>query len=147
VRIGDSLVIARRIANQKVWGKTSKRGTIMVKKAIDALAFVLIASLTSAQLAFAQTTADQKATTQKIPTTETGSGIVTSTYEPGEIIVVGSEGLQETFSLVLDKGLPYVNKAGKALNRHLIKRGTPIHLYYHTKGQTRVVYRVVVDED
>jgi hypothetical protein len=37
----------------------------MVKKAIDALVFVLIASLTSSQLAFAQTTADQKATTQK----------------------------------------------------------------------------------
>jgi hypothetical protein len=48
---------------------------------------------------------------------------------------------------VLDKGLPYVNKAGKLLNRHLIKRGTPIDLYYHNKGQTRVVYRVVVDQD
>ena len=119
----------------------------MVNKAIDALVFVLIASLTSSQLAFAQRIADQKATIRKTPTTETGSGIVTSTYEPGEIIVVGSEGTQETFSLVLDNGLPYVNKAGKALNRHLIKRGTPIHLYYHNKGQTRVVYRVVVDED
>ena len=118
----------------------------MVKKAMDAIVFVLIASLTSAQLAFAQTTAE-KATIRKTPTTETGSGIVTSTYEPGEIIVVGSDGPQETFSLVLDKGLPYVNKAGKALNRHLIKRGTPIHWYYHNKGQTRVVYRVVVDED
>jgi hypothetical protein len=40
-----------------------------------------------------------------------------------------------------------VNKAGKALDRHLIKRGTPVHLYYYTKGQTRVVYRVVVDQD
>jgi hypothetical protein len=147
VRIGNSLAIARRIAKQKVWDKTSKRGTIMVNKAIDALVFVLIASLTSSQLAFAQTTADQKATTQKTPTTETGFGTVTSTYEPGEIIVVGSDGPQETFSLVLDKGLPYVNKAGKLLNRHLIKRGTPIDLYYHNKGQTRVVYRVVVDQD
>jgi hypothetical protein len=115
----------------------------MVNKAIDALVFVLIASLTSSQLALAQATADQKATTQKTPTTETVSGTVTSTYEPGEIIVVGSDGPQQTFSLVLDKGLPYVNKVGKALNRHLIKRGTPIHLYYHNKGQTRMVYRVV----
>src|SRR4026208_2044050 len=119
----------------------------MVNKAIDALIFVLMASLTSSQLAFAQTTADQKATTRKTPTTETGFGTVTSTYEPGEIIVVGPEGTQETFSLMLAKRLPYVNKAGKALSRHLIKRGTPIHSYYHYKGQTRVVYRVVVDED
>jgi hypothetical protein len=48
---------------------------------------------------------------------------------------------------VLDKGLPYVNKAGKLLNRHLIKRGTPIHLSYHNTGPTRVVYRVVVAQD
>jgi hypothetical protein len=114
----------------------------MVRKTITALGCVLIASL-----AFAQMTKDQKTTPQQAATTETGSGIITSTYEPGEIIVVGSEGAEDSFTFVLDKRLPYVNKAGKALDRHLIKRGTPIQLYYHTKGQTRVVNRVVVDQD
>ena len=113
----------------------------MVRKTINALGCVLIASL-----AFAQTK-DQKTTPQQAATTETGSGIITSTYEPDEIIVVGSEGAEDSFTFVLDKRLPYVNKAGKALDRHLIKRGTPIHLYYHIKGQTCVVNRVVVDRD
>jgi hypothetical protein len=118
----------------------------MVKQTINALTGVLIASLAFAQLAFAQTATEQKTTTQRT-TTQTGSGIVTSTYEPNEIIVVGSESAQDTFSFVLDKRLPYVNKAGKPLDRHLIRRGTPVHLYYHNKGQTRVVNRVVVDQD
>jgi hypothetical protein len=113
----------------------------MVRKTINALGCVLIASS-----AFAQTTKDQNATAQQAAT-KTGSGIVTSTYEPGKLIVVGSEGAEDSFTFVLDKRLPYVNKAGKALDRHLIKRGTPIHLYYHIKGQTRVINRVVVDQD
>jgi len=113
----------------------------MVRKTINALGCMLIASL-----AFAQMTKDQNATAQQAATTKTGSGIITSTYEPGEIIV-GSEGAEDSFTFVLDKGLPYVNKDGKSLDRHLIKRGAPIHLYYHTKGQTHVVNRVVVDQD
>jgi len=114
----------------------------MVRKTINALGCLLIASLT-----FAQMPKDQNATPQQAATTKTGSGIITSTYEPGAIIVVGCEGAEDSFSFVLDKGLLYVNKAGKALDRHLIKRGTPIQLYYHTKGQTRMVNRVVVDQD
>jgi hypothetical protein len=114
----------------------------MMRETINALGCLLIASLASAQM-----TKDQNATPQQPATTKTGSGIITSTYEPGEIIVVGSEGAEDSFTFVLDKGLLYVNKAGKALDRHLIKRGTPIQLYYHTKGQTRVVNRVVVDQD
>jgi hypothetical protein len=114
----------------------------MVRKTINALGCVLIASL-----AFAQTTKNQKTTPQQAATPKTGFGIVTSTYEPGEIIVVGSEGAQDSFTFVLDKRLPYETKTGKALDRHLIKRGTPIHLYYHTKGQNRVINRVVVDQD
>jgi hypothetical protein len=114
----------------------------MVRKTIIALGCMLIASL-----AFAQMTKDQNASPQQAATTKTGDGIITSTYEPGEIIVVGSEDSEDSFTFVLEEGLPYVNKAGKALDRHLIKRGTRIHLYYHTKGQTRVVNRVVVDQD
>jgi hypothetical protein len=117
----------------------------MVKKTINALACVLIASLAFAQTS--TTTTEQKTTTQRTTRTETASGIVTTTYEPGKIIVVGSEGAHDTFGFVLDKAVRYVNKAGREIDEHLIKPGTRIHLYYDDTGQTRVVNRVVVDED
>jgi hypothetical protein len=105
-----------------------------VKKTINALACTLIATL-----AFAQTSM----TTTKQATT--GSGTVT-TFEPGEIIVVGSESGPDTFSYVLDDTVRYVNKAGKQIDEHLIKPGTRIHVYYDNTGETPVVNRVVVDE-
>jgi hypothetical protein len=117
----------------------------MVKKTINALAFVLIASL-----AFAQTntkTTKQKTTTQRTTTTKASSGTVTTTYEPGKIIVIASDGTHDTFSYVLDETVRYVNKAGREIDEHLIKPGTRIHLYYDDTGQTRVINRVVVDED
>ena len=115
----------------------------MVKKTINALACVLIASLAFAQTS--TTTKEQKATTQRTTRTETASGIVTTTYEPGKIIVVGSEGAHETFSYVLDKTVRYVNKAGRGIDEHLIKPGTRVDVYYYGTGETRVVNCVVVD--
>ncbi len=102
----------------------------MVKKTINALACALIAPLAFAQTS--TTTTEQKTTTQ--PTTTT---------EPGKIIVVGSESAPDTFSYILDKTVRYVNEAGKEIDEHLIKPGTRIHVYY----DTRVINRVVVDED
>jgi hypothetical protein len=106
----------------------------MMKTTIYALACALIATL-----AFAQT--DTTTTKQ----TTTGSGTVT-TFEPGEIIVVGSERGQATFSYVLDDAVRYVNKAGKQIDEHLIKPGSRVHVYYDNTGETPVVNRVVVDE-
>jgi formylmethanofuran dehydrogenase subunit C len=105
----------------------------MVKKTISALACALIAPL-----AFAQTSA----TTAEQMTT--GSGTVT-TYEPGKIIVVGSESAQDTFSYVLDNSVRYVNKAGIQIDEHLIKPGARVHVYYGGTGETPVVNRVVVE--
>ena len=65
----------------------------MVRKTIKALGCMLIAPL-----AFAQMTEDQNATRKQAATTKTGSGIITSTYEPGEIIVVGSEGAEDSLT-------------------------------------------------
>ncbi len=113
----------------------------MVKKTINALACALIAPLAFAQTS--TTTTEQKTTTQPTTTTETASGTVTTTYEPGKIIVVGSESAPDTFSYILDKTVRYVNEAGKEIDEHLIKPGTRIHVYY----DTRVINRVVVDED
>ena len=106
----------------------------MVKTTINTLACALIATL-----AFAQT--DTTTTKQ----TTTGSGTVT-TFEPGEIIVVGSERGQDTFSYALDDAVRYVNKAGKQIDERLIKPGSRVHVYYDNTGETPVVNRVVVDE-
>jgi hypothetical protein len=106
----------------------------MVKKTINALACALIAPL-----AFAQTS------TTTTGQTTTGSGTVT-TYEPGKIIVVGSESAHDTFSYALDETVRYVNKAGKRIDKHRIKPGTRVHVYYDSTGETPVVNRVVLDE-
>jgi hypothetical protein len=105
----------------------------MVKKTINALACALIAPLAFAQTS--TTTAEQMTT---------GSGTVT-TYEPGKIIVVGSENAPDTFSYVLDNTVRYVNKAGRQIDERLIKPGTRVHVYYDGTGETPVVNRVVVD--
>ena len=107
----------------------------MVKTTINTLACALIATLACAQT-----------DTTTIKQTTTGSGTVT-TFEPGEIIVVGSERGQDTFSYALDDAVRYVNKAGKQIDERLIKPGTRIHVYYDSTGETRVINRVVVDDD
>jgi hypothetical protein len=106
----------------------------MVKKTINALACALIAPL-----AFAQTS------TKTREQTTPGSGTVT-TFEPGKIIVVGSESADDTFSYALDDTVRYVNKAGKQIDERLIKPGTRVHVYYDNTGETPVVNRVVVDQ-
>lgn len=105
-----------------------------MKKTINTLVCALIAPL-----AFAQTS------TTSTEQTTIGSGTVT-TFEPGKIVVVGSESADDTFSYVLDDTVRYVNKAGRQINEHLIKPGTRIHVYYDGMGETPVVDRVVVDE-
>jgi hypothetical protein len=126
--------------------KSTKNGeAFMVERTINALACALIAPLAFAQTS--TTTTEQKTTTQRTTMTEPASGTVTTTYEPGKIIVVGSESGHDTFSYVLDKTVRYVNRAGREIDEHLIKPGTRIHVYYDGTGETRVVNRVVVDED
>ncbi len=118
----------------------------MMKKTINTLACCALI----VPSAFAQTratTTEQKTTTQPTTTTETDSGMVTTTYEPGKIIVVGSERSHDTFCFALGKTVRYVNKAGREIDAHLIKSGTRIHVYYGGTGETRVVNCVVVDED
>jgi hypothetical protein len=106
----------------------------MVKTTIYALACALIATLLLAQTD--TTTARQ---------TTTGFGTITK-FEPGEIIVVGSERGQDTFSYVLDDAVRYVNKAGKQIDERLIKPGSRVHVYYDNTGEKTVINRVVVDE-
>jgi hypothetical protein len=106
----------------------------MVKTTIYALACALIATLVLAQTG----TTTTKQTTN-------GSGTVT-TFEPGEIIVVGSDSTDDSVCYVLDDAVRYVNKAGKQIDERLIKPGSRVHVYYESTGETPVVNRVVVDE-
>jgi hypothetical protein len=122
----------------------------MVKRTINALACALIAPLAFAQTN--KTTTGQKAATQPTTTTKpttasTPASVIVTTYDPGKLIVVGSESAHDTFSYLLDKRVRYVNKAGREIDEHLIKPGTRIHVYYDGTGEARVVSRVVVDED
>jgi hypothetical protein len=79
-------------------------------------------------------------------TTTTTNGTV-ATFEPGKTIVIRTEAARDPISYVLGKTVHYLNKAGKEVEEHTIKRGTRVHVYYDDSGETRVVNRVVVDED
>ena len=122
----------------------------MVKNTINALACAMFASL-----AFTQTslrTAEPTTATQPTMRTEatiasTSAVDTVTTYEPGKLIVVGSESAQDTFSFVLDKTVRYFNKAGGKIDERLIRPGTRIHFYYDGTGKTHAVNGVVVDEN
>jgi hypothetical protein len=95
----------------------------------------ILALALAAPLAFAQNTE------------ETVSPDLITTYEPGKIIVVGSDRTAETYSCVLDKSIHYVSKDGEDIDEHLIKPGTCIHIHFENAGPSQLIERVVVDED
>ena len=90
-------------------------------------------------LAFAQTT------TKTETTTTTTKGTVT-TYEPDKTIVVRTEKAENPISYALGKTVHYVNKAGRTIDRHLIKPGTRV-IVHTAKGEVSAAERVIVDED
>ena len=106
----------------------------MVTRTIGILAVALVAPLAFAQIS--TTSTEQMA----------GCDVVT-TYESGKVIVVASGTGPDTFSCVLNKSILYVNKAGEKVDEHLIKPGTRIRICFEAKGQSRVIKRVVVDEE
>jgi hypothetical protein len=111
-----------------------KQGDTMVTRTIGILALALVTPL-----AFAQISATS---TEQIAACE-----VVTTYESGKVIVVASGTGPDTFSCVLNKSILYVNKAGEKVDEHLIKPGTRIRICFDAKGQSRVIKRVVVDEE
>lgn len=123
----------------------------MVKKTINAVACALFAPLALAQTSTRttdQTTATQRTMRAEATTASTSAaGTVVTTYEPGKLVVVGSEGAQNTFTFVLDKTVRYVNKAGRNIDEHLIKSGTRIRFYYDGTGKTHVINGVVGDKN
>ena len=106
----------------------------MLRRTINILALALVAPLALAQIS--------------TPSTEqiSASDVVT-TYEPGKVIIVASETTPDTFGYVLNKSIHYVDKAGHDVDERLVKPGTLIHVYFEGVGPSRVIKRVVIEED
>ena len=118
-----------------------------MKKTLIALVCVLVTPLAFAQTSTTTTeqttTNTQPTTTTQTTTTTTTEGTVT-TYEPGKTIVVKSD--QGPVSFALGTAARVVNGAGHVV-KSALKPGQRVHVYYTGAGETRVVDRVVVDED
>ena len=117
----------------------------MTKKTIAALACAVVAPLAFAQTS--TTTTEQTTTTQPETTTQTttatyATGAVT-TYEPDKTIVVKSD--EGPVSFALHAPVRIVNAAGRVVEK-AITPGQRVRVYYNGAGDTRVVERVVVEE-
>ena len=123
-------------------------------------AIILLVCVMFAPLAFAQTrttktrqtTTTQPATTAATTQMTTGAvaiGTVTAftpgqtTVTPPSPIVVQSSPDAKPMSYVLGKKVRYVDKDGKAVDPHMIRPGTRVHLDFDRRG---AVKRVVVVE-
>ncbi len=120
-----------------------------MKKTIVTLACALIAPLAFAQTG---TTTTQSTSTNPVTgssettTTTTSTDGTVSTFTPGKTIVVKTTAA-DPISYALGKTVRYVNKAGREIKEEMIKPGARVHVYYDGAGETRVVSRVVVDDD
>ncbi len=121
-----------------------------MKRTLISLACALVAPLAFAQTS---TTTSQSTTTNPVTessettTTTTSTDGTVTTFTPGKTIVVHREGVTDPLSYAIGKTVHYMNKAGKEIDEHLIKPGARVHVYYSGTGETRVVERVVVDDD
>ncbi len=121
-----------------------------MKRTILTFACALIAPLAFAQT---DTTTTQSTTTNPVTgssqttTTTTSTDGTVTTFEPGKTIVVRTTTALDPIAYVLGKTVHYMNKAGREIKEEMIKPGARVHVYYDGTGETRVVNRVVVDED
>ena len=109
-----------------------------------------------APLAFAQTrtTKTEQTTTIQPATTQLTTGVVAvgtvTSFTPGQTtvtaaspIVVQSSPDTKPMSYMLGKKVRYVDKDGRAVDPHMIRPGTRVHLDFDRKG---AVKRVIVFE-
>jgi hypothetical protein len=100
-------------------------------------------------LASAAIAADERTTTTTTTTTTTyGDGTITE-YVPGKTFIVKEKSGPITYHY--GKHIRYVTRAGRDLSdedvRTRIKIGVPVHVYYDTEGQDRVISRIEVEGD
>src|SRR5438876_5698250 len=117
---------------------------------------IVLACAMVAPLAFAQTrtTKTQQTTTTQPATTQMTTGAVAigtvTAFTPGQTtvtppspIVVQSSPDAKPMSYVLGRKVRYVDKDGRAIDPHLIRAGTRVHLDFDRRG---AVKRVLVVE-
>jgi hypothetical protein len=118
----------------------------MLKRTMVAVACALVAPLAFAQTT--TTTTEETTTTEPVTTTETTTTTYTAgtvtTYEPGKTIVVRSE--QGPVSFALGTAARIIDGAGKVVTAPL-RSGQKVRVYYTGPTETRVVERVVVEEE
>jgi hypothetical protein len=118
----------------------------MLKRTMVAVACALVAPLAFAQTT--TTTTEETTTTEPVTTTETTTTTYTAgtvtTYEPGKTIVVRSE--QGPVSFALGTAARVIDGAGKVVTAPL-RSGQKVRVYYTGPTETRVVERVVVEEE
>jgi hypothetical protein len=99
-------------------------------------------------LASAAIAADERTTTTTTTTTTYGDGTITE-YAPGKTFIVKEKSGPITYHY--GKHVTYVTRHGRTLSdedvRTRIKVGVPVHVYYDTEGQDRVISRVEVEGD
>ena len=116
-----------------------------MKKTIIGLICALVTPLAFAQTSTTtteQTTTTEPATTTQTTTTTYAAGTVT-TYEPTKTIVVKSD--EGPVSFALHAPLRIVNAAGNVVEKALTP-GQRVRVYYNGTGDTRVVERVVIED-
>jgi hypothetical protein len=118
----------------------------MLKRTMVAVACALVAPLAFAQTT--TTTTEETTTTEPVTTTETTTTTYTAgtvtTYEPGKTIVVRSE--QGPVSFALGTAARIIDGAGKVVTAPL-RSGQKVRVYYTGPSETRVVERVVVEDE
>jgi len=128
-----------RLTRQRGNNKTYCENSIMKKTLIPFLCTIL---------ASAAIAADERATTTTTTTTTYGDGTI-SEYVPGKTFIVKEKSGPVTYRY--GKKVTYVTRKGRELSdedvRTRIKVGVPVHVYYDSEGQERVVNRVEVDGD
>ena len=112
---------------------------------------ITLACALIAPVAFAQTsttTTEQTTTTAPVTTTTqtstTYSAGTITTYEPGKTIVV--KGPEGPVSFALGTSARIVDHAGKVVSAPL-RTGQKVRVYYTGPTESRVVERVVLDDD
>jgi endonuclease YncB( thermonuclease family) len=118
----------------------------MLKRTMVAVACALVAPLAFAQTT--TTTTEETTTTEPVTTTETTTTTYTAgtvtTYEPGKTIVVRGE--QGPVSFALGTAARIIDGAGKVVTAPL-RSGQKVRVYYTGPTETRVVERVVVEDE
>lgn len=109
---------------------------------------ILIGALTAA-LALSTAIAQSETTTTKTTTTYTTSSGTLNTYEPGTSFVLKESTGPVSYNYGPD--VVYATRGGTVLTQDQVQArvrvGVPVRVEYVPQGETRVIHRVLVDED